>query len=478
MSAKSERRTRLLTGKHTEAQILEVESEISHLREDYESVEGQIRAHSPAYAALTQPEPLTAGQVQGLLDPSTLLLEYSLGQDHSYVFAVTPDSAIYRELPKRDEIEHLAKRVYDALTAHNRVIKGETLTQRQARWEKVDKDYARLSIQLSKIVLEPVAGEIRGKRLLVVSDGALQYIPFAALPEPSNPSAPLVMAHEVVNLPSASVLAVLRRQEKEKKPAPKMVAVLADPVFSARDGRLAATLGRRLPEPAGGAPQPHAGSSGAGSSANAPADETLTRSVSDVGLLELSRLPFSRREAEGIMSLTSPGQGLEALDFDATRAAATSPKLSQYRIVHFATHGLLDSRHPELSGLVLSLLDKQGKTQPGFLSLEDIYNLDLPADLVVLSACETGLGKEIDGEGLIGLTRGFMYAGASRVVASLWSVNDAATAELMVRFYRGVLREGRTPAAALRQAQLGMWRTARWKLPYYWAAFQVQGDWQ
>src|SRR5262249_49631235 len=172
------------------------------------------------------------------------------------------------------------------------------------------------------------------------------------------------------------------------------------------------------------------------------------------------------------------GQAMQALDFEATRAIAKARTLTEYRIVHFATHGLLDSQQPELSGLVFSLVDKQGKPEAGFLSLEDIYNMELPADLVVLSECKTGLGKEIKGGGLIGLTRGFMYAGASRVVASLWSVNDVATAELMRRFYQGMLRQGLPPAAALRKAQRELWQQTRWKSPYYWAAFQLQGDWK
>jgi CHAT domain-containing protein len=169
---------------------------------------------------------------------------------------------------------------------------------------------------------------------------------------------------------------------------------------------------------------------------------------------------------------------LKALDFDASRTTATSAELSQYRMVHFATHGLLNTEHPELSGIVLSLIDKQGQPQDGFLRAHEIYNLTLPAELVVLSGCKTGLGKEIRGEGLVGLTRGFMYAGAARVAVSLWDVNDAATAELMKRFYRAMLVEGLRPAAALRAAQVSLWKQKKWRTPYYWAAFQLQGEWK
>jgi CHAT domain-containing protein len=169
---------------------------------------------------------------------------------------------------------------------------------------------------------------------------------------------------------------------------------------------------------------------------------------------------------------------MKATGFRASRATATSPELAQYRIVHFATHALVNNEHAELSGIVLSLVDEEGSPQDGFLRLHDLYNLNLPADLVVLSACQTALGKEIKGEGLVGLTRGFMYAGAARVMASLWKVDDAATAELMKRFYEKMLKHRMRPAAALRAAQLEMWRNRPWQAPYYWAAFVLQGEWQ
>jgi CHAT domain-containing protein len=169
---------------------------------------------------------------------------------------------------------------------------------------------------------------------------------------------------------------------------------------------------------------------------------------------------------------------MQALDFKASRGAMMSSTLAQYRIVHLATHGILNSKHPELSGLVLSLVDEQGTPQNGFLGLQDIYNLNLPAELVVLSACETGLGKNVHGEGLIGLTRGFMYAGAKRVVASLWKIDDLATAELMAQFYKDMEQQGMRPAAALRSAQIYMWKQKRWQSPYYWAAFQIHGEWK
>lgn len=178
------------------------------------------------------------------------------------------------------------------------------------------------------------------------------------------------------------------------------------------------------------------------------------------------------------MALIPGKEALKATGFEANREAATSPRLAEYRIVHFATHGVLNTRRPELSGVVFSLFDERGRRQDGFLRLHDVYNLRLGADLVVLSGCQTGLGKDLRGEGLVGLTRGFMYAGARRVVASLWQVDDESTAELMKRFYRAMLKDGRRPADALRMAQLELSRHPRWAAPFYWAGFVLQGEWR
>src|SRR6185295_1927895 len=177
-----------------------------------------------------------------------------------------------------------------------------------------------------------------------------------------------------------------------------------------------------------------------------------------------ARLFSSRQEAEAIASL-SRHDGLKAVDFEASRETALRPDLGQFDILHFATHGLLNSQHPELSGLVFSLVDKDGQPQNGFLRAHEIYNLKLNAGLVVLSACQTALGKEVRGEGFIGLTRGFMYAGVPRVVASLWQVPDRATSELMKQFYKGMLVDGLDPAAALRSAQNAIRRTRYWSAP-------------
>ena len=208
------------------------------------------------------------------------------------------------------------------------------------------------------------------------------------------------------------------------------------------------------------------------------AEQSDGKASTPAGKLVIPRLPYTRLEADQLLALTPRASSFRATDFQASRATVLSSDLGKYRYVHFATHGVLDTERPGLSSLVLSMVDAQGKPQDGFLRANEIYNLKLPAELVVLSACQTGLGKEIKGEGLVGLTQGFMYAGAARVVVSLWNVNDKATAELMTRFYEKMLKQGERPAAALRAAQVEMWKQKQWQSPYYWAAFTMQGEWR
>src|SRR5262245_35614447 len=255
--------------------------------------------------------------------------------------------------------------------------------------------------------------------------------------------------------------------------ATNTLAALADPVFEADDPRLAVA---RKKASSNGLVASVRSAESAPSPSTLPSE--LERSARSFHRDGFSRLIFSNEEAEFITGLAPKASTLKATGFAANHRLAASGELGQYRIVHFATHGLINSEHPELSGLVLSLVDENGKPQDGFLRMSEIFNLRLPADLVVLSACQTALGKEIKGEGLVGLTRGFMYAGAERVVASLWQVDDQATAELMKHFYQEMLREKMRPAAALRAAQIEMSKCSRWSPPYFWAGFIIQGEWK
>jgi CHAT domain-containing protein len=381
------------------------------------------------------------------------------------------------ELPKRSEVEAAARPVYDLLTARNKVVKFETVDEKQRRLAKADTDFLSASTTLSNIVLAPVSAQLGKKRLLIVSDGALQYLPFAALPLPRQTDyRPLMLEHQIVSLPSASTLAVLRSELSGRAQAPKAVVVLADPVFESDDPRL--KVGNKSERGKGS----QNGDSAQARGVVETVETDVTRAMGETGsegeaFQHIPRLPFTRREADAITALVPAANRKEATDFAASRTTAISPELSRYRFVHFATHGFLNSRHPELSGIVLSLVDEQGREQDGFLRAHEIYNLKLPAELVVLSGCRTGLGKDIRGEGLVSLTRGFMYAGAARVLVSLWDVNDEGTAELMARFYKLMLgRDRLSPAAALREAQASMSREKRWRAPYYWAGFTLQGE--
>ena len=416
--------------------------------------EARIRRVSPQYAALTQPQPLNVGEIRSrVLDPETQLLQYALGETRSYLWVVSAERLESFPLAPRAEIERAARRVHELSSQPPGATRAA--------------DQAAAAQDLARLVLAPASGALTGKRLLVVAPGALQYVPFAVLPLPDGSLA--LARYEVVSAPSASVVATLRSEASRRTRGGKAVAVFADPVFEASDPRLAAARGRS---------KPVAVATASGGAAPPGSLERALRGVPRTGRAgELMRLPFSRQEAETIASLGAGKQALKATGFEANREAATSPRLADYQIVHFATHGVLNTRHPDLSGVVLSLFDEQGQRRDGFLRLQDVYNLRLGADLVVLSGCQTGLGKDLRGEGLVGLTRGFMYAGARRVVASLWQVDDESTAELMKRFYRAMLKDGRRPADALRMAQLEMSRDRRWSAPFHWAGFVLQGEW-
>jgi CHAT domain-containing protein/tetratricopeptide (TPR) repeat protein len=476
LNAKAEEGLGLMANGVDETRFAAHRQQIDALTVELQQVRTQIRQFSPGYAALTQPQPLSLAEIQRqTLDDDTLLLEYSLGLERSFLWAVTPTTINSYELPKREEVEAAAKRVYELLS-NAPGVKDRAAKPGDLRSEEAGGQYLAAAASLSRMLLGPVAGQLGKKRLLIVADEALHYIPFGALPDPNSLKEsegiwqPLIVEHEIVNLPSASTLAVLRRELAGRKPAAKTLAVLADPVFTADDERIK--------------PDARSGAQRDTQSASNLLNESVARKLVQIGGgapasndLRIKRLRYTRQEADAIMVLAPAGSAMKALDFEASRATAMSGQLSQYRYVHFATHGYADSERPELSSIVLSRYDEQGRGQEGFLRAHEVYNLELPAELVTLSACETGLGKLTRGEGLVSLTRGFMYAGASRVVVSLWSVSDSATAELMERFYRRMLVNGERPAAALRAAQVEMWRDKRWEAPYYWAAFTLQGEW-
>lgn len=497
LNAKAQRQSNLLVNNAPREQIEQVGKELQTLSHAQQELQAQIRRASPRYAALTQPQPLTLKEIQQqVLDDDTLLLEYALGEQRSFLWVVTPTTLKSYALPKRAAIEESAREVYEALTARNYQVPGETESQQRRRIALTEAQLAPAARRLSRMVLAPAARELGRKRLLIVAQGALQYVPFGVLPalggrqagenRSAPSSAPLITAHEIISLPSASTLAVLRREIAGRTTAAKTLAVFADPVFEKDDERVTKLkITTETPAARPDAAKPDAAKSSAVSkpAATPKLDTAQTRllkhATDKLGAGRIPRLPYTRQEAEEILALVPANERHAALGFAANRAALAAPELKQYRYLHFATHGVLDREHPELSAVLLSLVDEQGRERPeGFLRAHEVYNLDLAAEAIVLSACETGLGKEVKGEGLVGLTRGFMYAGAPRVVVSLWAVNDPATAQLMTRFYRKLLTAGLRPAAALRAAQIELRRDPQWAAPYYWASFTLQGEWR
>ncbi|MEJ7625128.1 MAG: CHAT domain-containing tetratricopeptide repeat protein [Pyrinomonadaceae bacterium] len=419
------------------AKAIEHESRISALTAELSAVQAKIRQGSPGYAELVRPTAAKLDDIQTVLGPDTVLLEYRLGTERSYLWRVDDRSLSLFQLPPRSEIERLA-------STYNAKISSRSREDQQ--------DAKKLAQELGDLLLGPVAKSLGNKRLLIVADGGLHLIPFAALKARSavGRSGMIIESNEIISLPSASILPLLRSSGKARPANQKTLAIFADAVFTGRDTRVAMRRGQHSQLPA-----------------------VLTEN----SRMNLARLPFSRREAEGIASLIPAQDVLAAFDFAASRDAVLAADLANYRILHFATHGWLDAERPQLSSVVMSLIGKNGERKNGFLRLHEIYNLKLSADLVVLSACQTGIGKNISNEGVIGLTRGFMYAGARRIIASAWNVDDAATAELMRRVYRYLLVDKMSPSAALRAAQLSLSREPRWSNPYFWAAFSIQGDW-
>lgn len=475
------RRIALFGADHTPAEANELNRQSDAVLQQLEQKLANIRQVSPAYADLKKPQPLTLAEIQQqVLDPDTVLLQYALGEEQSYLFVVTKSNLTAYPLAGEAVINPIAETFFADLK-HSR--------SNQA----IAKEGAPL---VQHILPQEALQQMQGKQVLIAADGILHTIPFAALPLPSpnapaqngstlldaalapqsEPQAidyvPLIKQFQLVNIPSATAIHTLRQQVALRTTAPsKQLALLADPIF-ADDPRLNGSASRECQV---------ANRSLEAVEATPEVDPNLPIEL-QVALRNtrgsLNPLPCTRYEAEQIVArLPEADQQTVALDFSATQEWINQTALEDYRIVHFATHGIADNTNPGFSGLVLSQFENRNQAVDDyFLSLSDVFNLRLAADLVVLSACETGQGQNTRGEGIIGLTRGFMYAGAERIISSLWKVDDPATAELMEKFYTAMITAGMSPTEALRQAQLAMFEAG--KDPYYWAAFTIQGEWR
>ena len=436
---------------------------LSNLITEYKALQNRIRRESPNYANLKYPQTLDVETLQAeILDENTILLQYSMGLEESYLWAVTQSDFTSYRLAAPEELNPL-------ISEARQVITDVRIGLPPARQQQREKARNEALQALSQEILAPVAAQLEGKRILVVADGSLHYLPFSVLSSTGDYS-PLSDRHEIVNLPSATTLALLRQETIAPITPDSSLAILADPIFNRADCRLAGQNPNCVnPD------QPQ------NFDLNFPENDiqllALKRAASNAGR-DFQRLPGTRTEAQDILKLfPNTNEVTQAFDFDANRETLVGDRLQNYDVIHIATHGLLNTSEPELSGIVLSLFDKKQQPQNGFLRINDVFNLKLNAKLLVLSACETGLGENIQGEGLVGLSRGFMYAGVPRIVMSLWQVSDEATAEFMTRFYRNLLEDQLTAAAALKETQREMREETEWTHPYFWSAFILQGEW-
>jgi CHAT domain-containing protein/predicted negative regulator of RcsB-dependent stress response len=464
----------------------ELEAELEKLQTDFDDIENKIRTASPRYASLTEGRPLSVADVQQrVLDDQTVLLEYSLQPDASYLWAISKSGVSLYKLPARPVIEKLATDLRAQLIPtklQRRIVGIDVMADSQRGLGLSATPFAEdaaafiaASNALYKAALDPAAGVMPDKRLLIVADGALNYIPFEALvtsaASADYSSLPyLIKSNEIIYAPSASVVGAIRQQENNR--SARSMLIVADPVFNSKDTRARTAVPSANTETRGLGIQ-SALADVAGQDAAASAESSKMEG------LPLARLAGTRAEAEQIVKLAK-ASGTQAdvwLDLDASEDNVDVRDISKYRILHVATHGLLNAERPQFTGLVLSLVGN--KNEDGFLRTDEVFNLKLGSPLVMLSACETGLGKEKRGEGVMGLTRAFMYAGAPTVGVSLWSVADKSTADLMTDFYKRLLAsQTASPATAMREAQLAMITGKKYSAPFYWAPFVLVGDWR
>jgi len=465
----TEKESELLASKRDRLAINNLSTQIADLHERSKQIQAQLRAEDPEYFKL-QVGSLDVTQAQALIGDDDLILEYSLGSPHSYLWAIGKGGFASYALPAETEIEPLVRKFRRAAVAPNpelqRYLDSDGVAETAA-------DEERLAASLGHMLLAPVPNLSRFKRIVVVADGTLQYLPFSVLIADNSSAASagakrIADDHEVINLPSMTALAVLRSRRNLDRSATNGLVVFADPVFEADDPRIEAAAPTHAFRTS---PSVHATRS---STPALAVTRGVSRRSADHGL---PRLPGTRHEADVIQAAAPAEHTTILLGFDANREQATSAAMGGYRFIHFATHSVFDDEHPESSGVILSMFKRDGAPEDGTLRLRNIYDLKLSADLVVLSACDTALGKSIEGEGIVGLTRGFMYAGSPRVMATLWRVDDDATSEFMKDFYEAIFARSVSPAAALRQAQAEMRQQPRFHSPYYWGAFILEGEW-
>jgi CHAT domain-containing protein/Tfp pilus assembly protein PilF len=433
---------------------------VGQLLDEQKKVEGQLTElirrmdqDSPQYAALKYPKPCSLAEARACLAPTEVALLFVPGNEKSYLLLVEGRPA------PADKANGLA--IY-ALPSQDDLADGIGLLTDRDYIERPGKARA-VGQQAYDLLLAPVKGRIRGKDLVIVPGGPLGYVPFEALVEDGHY---LIEQHRIRYAPSLTALHLVRLWEKTRAKPERPLWALADPVYDKTDDRV----------------KDKADLAQASQDALA---EYLTRAIRgpSAAAEPYRRLRFTGQEAEAIRDLLGASDedvltGLQASEA-ALKSASAKGLLAQARYVHFATHGILGLDTGQPPALVLSLIgndgkrDEDGGINDGFLRLDEVTRLQLNADLVVLSACETGKGRLYAGEGVTGLARAFLYAGSRGVVCSLWAVDDRETATFMAQLYSG-LKDGQAAADALRAAKLEMIRAN--KAPVYWAPFILIGE--
>jgi CHAT domain-containing protein len=456
LNTKADKLVDLLSNKAEKGEIDKLSNEIRELENELENIKARLKQQSPVYSAIKNPAPFDVAEFQqNILDENSLLLEFSLGTDESYLWIIGKREVASFILPPRAQIESDVEAL-GALLKTRELKPDESIEDFQKRIGDAEIQFQAGAKDLSQTLFGQLGGKLTGKRLIIVPDGALHYFPVAALPLPESVNGePILLTNETVYEPSAQTLTVLAKSRRPAMP-PKNLLVFSDPVFRSDDARFAAEA-----------------KSVENADAETPPADKFRFAES---LNNLPRLAASKAESETITETVGAANIENYSGFAATREKLLSLKTDDYKILHFATHGMTDEERPELSGIVLSRFDAQGRKLKELFRIQDIYGLNLNADLVVLSACQTGIGKELKGEGLMSLNNAFLQTGAKSVMASLWKVEDGATLELMKNFYGALADERLTPSESLRRAQIKLRENPNYKSPFYWAAFTVQGD--
>jgi CHAT domain-containing protein len=419
--------------------IAELNEELKGLEEEFRILQRDIRIETPQYAELSYPQAPRLQEIQELLNDETALFEYTIGKHSSYLFTVTKKGLNIFELPEETEISKKVQELRIALQSADPLL--EKLGGLSSR-------YSQVGFDLYKVLIQPAESSLTGiTQLLIVPDGILNYLPFEVLLRKDSSQTPfskmpyLLNQYQIRYIPSATVLAAIQTREHRIMKDRKAMLAFASASKDSEEGQIR------------------------GSNSDV---------YSFLKTTDLPNLPYARIEVQEISKLYGDENVTTFLGANATEGNVKHSQLDQYSKINFAVHGLVHQEKPELSSLVMSL--NENENEDGYLMMREIFDLKLNSDLVVLSACKSGLGQNIRGEGVINLARAFIYAGTQSVIVSLWNVADESTANMMKRFYQNMEQQRMKPTVALTETKREMIDSEKYSHPYYWATFVLVGD--